>query len=270
MLFQKETKIRDMANQPVTLQHTINTDFLPYGLEMPYRIIAENKLVQVEKYDSTPTLTSTSTYSYDGFGRRVKKSVDGTVTFYVYDNEDVRFETDELGNIIAEYTHGSWIDEPLAMRRNGANYYYHVNGLGSITALTDSSKTVVQTYTYDSFGQIISQTGTITNPYTYTAREYDEKTGMYYYRARYYDAKMGRFISEYPILKPLNSITLGLGQPVNQNIWMLSFLLTKSQCLHPYVYVTNNPIMYSDDLGRGLIDCLLCGIYAAGCAESEF
>ncbi len=104
-----------MTNQPVTLQHSINTDFLPYGLDMPYRIIDENKLVQVDKYDSTPTLISSSSYSYDGFGRRVKKDVDGTVMFYIYDNEDIRFETDELGTITAEYTHGHGIDAPFGI-----------------------------------------------------------------------------------------------------------------------------------------------------------
>jgi RHS repeat-associated protein len=190
-------------------------------------------LVQVEKYDSTNQLISTISYAYDGFGRRVKKNVNGTITYYIYDNEDIRFETDENGTIIAEYIHGPGIDEPLAMRRDGQNYYYHVNGLGSITALTDSSKVVVQSYVYDSFGQIISQSGNIQNPYTYTAREYDSEIGLYYYRARYYDAYIGRFISEDPILKPLDTITWGLSEPTNQNIWMLPFLLNEIKHLHP-------------------------------------
>ena len=154
----------------------------------------------------------------------MKKDVDGTVTSYIYDMEDIRFETDGVGAITAEYTHGSGIDEPLAMRRAGQNYYYHVNGLGSVTALTDSTKIVVQSYVYDSFGQIISQTGSIQNPYTYTGREYDEETGMYYYRARYYDANMGRFINEDPIGF--------LGGDVNL-----------------YAYVGNNPVNWIDPLG---------------------
>ncbi len=235
MLLQKEAKTREMLNQSHLLQNRIDTEFTPIGLDMPYRIIAENKLVQIDKYDSTPTLISSSTYSYDGFRRRVKKDVDGTVTFYIYDNEDIRFETDELGNITAEYVHGSGIDEPLAMRRGGTNYYYHVNGLGSITALTDSSKAVVQSYVYDSFGQIILQTGSITNPYTYTAREYDSETGLYYYRARYYDAKMGRFISEDPI---------GIKGGINL-----------------YAYTGNNPINFTDPFGLLTVwpgKCLEC------------
>ena len=184
---------------------------------------AENKLVQVDKYNSTPTLISSVSYAYDGFGRRVKKSVNGVVMFYVYDNEDIRFETDGVGAIIAEYTHGPGIDEPLAMRRSGSNYYYHSNGLGSITALTNSTKAVVQSYVYDSFGQIISQTGSITNPYTFTGREYDPETGLYYYRARYDDARVGRFISEDPI---------GLAGGINL-----------------YSYVHSNPVNFVDPWG---------------------
>jgi RHS repeat-associated protein len=109
------------------------------------------------------------------------------------------------------------------MRRNGENYYYHVNGLGTVTALTDSSRTIAQSYVYDSFGKIISHSGNVENPYTYTAREHDAETGLYYYRARYYDAGIGRFISEDPI---------GIDGGINL-----------------YLYVQNNPVNYVDPFG---------------------
>ena len=54
-------------------------------------------------------------------------------------------------------------------------------------------------YVYDSFGNLTASTGTITNPFQYTGREFDSETGLYYYRARYYDLSIGRFISEDPI-----------------------------------------------------------------------
>lgn len=40
--------------------------------------------------------------------------------------------------------------------------------------------------------------GSLTNPFQYTAREFDSETSLYYYRARYYDPTVGRFISEDP------------------------------------------------------------------------
>ena len=71
--------------------------------------------------------------------------------------------------------------------------------LGSVTSLSNSAGVLANTYTYDSFGKLTASTGTIVNPFQYTAREFDQETGAYYYRARYYDQNLGRFISEDPL-----------------------------------------------------------------------
>src|SRR3989441_12698088 len=88
------------------------------------------------------------------------------------------------------------MDEPLAMYRGGAGYVYHADGLGSIGGLTDANGNIAAAYTYDSFGNLTGSTGTVTNPYRYTAREFDTETGIYYYRARYYLPGGGRVASE--------------------------------------------------------------------------
>jgi len=66
--------------------------------------------------------------------------------------------------------------------------------------MTDVSGNIVQSYSYDSYGNILS-TGSqsFVQPYADTGREYDPETGFYYYRARYYNPMAGRFISEDPI-----------------------------------------------------------------------
>ncbi len=84
------------------------------------------------------------------------------------------------------------------MERNSQSYFLHADGLGSITHITDQNKTLVQSYSYDSFGHQTPTTG-FRNSITYTAREWDKETGLYYYRARYYDPLEGRFISKDPI-----------------------------------------------------------------------
>jgi RHS repeat-associated protein len=71
-----------------------------------------------------------------------------------------------------------------------------VDGLGSVTSLSNSAGALANTYTYDSFGKVTASTGSITNPFQYTAREFDSETNLNYYRARYYCTSVGRFLNE--------------------------------------------------------------------------
>lgn len=122
-------------------------------------------------------------------------------TIYIYDNEDILLELDSSNNIIARYTHGPGIDEPLVMEKGGALFFYHADGLGSITEITDSTGALKQQYTYSSFGKIESQLDpNFVQPYTFTAREFDPETGLHFYQARYYDSNTGRFTSEDPLV----------------------------------------------------------------------
>lgn len=84
------------------------------------------------------------------------------------------------------------------MDRDGSYYYFHADGLGSVTAITDSSATPVQTYSYDSFG-VPKQTTTFRNSFMYVGKEYDSETGLTEMGARYYDPREGRFVSKDPV-----------------------------------------------------------------------
>ena len=172
----------------------------------------------------------TLSFKYDPFGRRIEKQVSDTAstvtTTYVYDGENIVFTTvnDGTATTTSHYVHGPGIDEPLAMVVNGQSSYYHADGLGSIVALTDAAKNVIQRYGYDSFGMVTAENPEFGNFYAFTGREWDRELGLYYYRARYYDPMEGRFISRDPI---------GFaGGDVNT-----------------YGYVGNNPINYTDPLG---------------------
>ena len=155
------------------------------GAVTQYEYDAENRLVRV----ASPS--NTANYRYDGLGRRVEKEVIAgttTTTRYVYDNEDILLELNSSNQIVARYTHGPGIDEPLIMEKGGASFFYHADGLGSITEMTDSAGTLKQRYAYSSFGKIESQLDpNFVQPYTFTSREFDAETGLYYYRARTYD-----------------------------------------------------------------------------------
>jgi RHS repeat-associated protein len=154
----------------------------------------ENRLVS-----AVVTGTGTVTFKYDPFGRRVYKSSPNFTGIFAYDGYNLIDTMNSSGSVVAGYTQTQNIDEPLAEVRSGGNSYYEADGLGSITSLSSSTRAVANTYTYDSFGNVTNFTGTLSNPFRYTGREFDSETGVYYYRARYYESSSGRFMSEDPI-----------------------------------------------------------------------
>jgi RHS repeat-associated protein len=103
---------------------------------------------------------------------------------------------------VATCWHGTQVvpaDEQLAVLRSRTTTYYEQDALESVTSLTSSSGSVAGTYSYDSFGNLSASTGTVTNPFRYTGREWDSEVGLYSYRERVYDPSVGRFVSEDPI-----------------------------------------------------------------------
>ncbi len=71
--------------------------------------------------------------------------------------------------------------------------YYGLDGHGSVRFLTNPNGAVSDTYDYDAFGNLISQTGTTVNNYLFAGEQFDSALGIYYNRARYYDQRQGRF-----------------------------------------------------------------------------
>src|SRR3989338_1074536 len=168
-----------------------------------YQYDYENRLIGVTGYKPNCSAI-TSSYKYDPFGRRIEKSItddSGTkTTKYLYDREDILYEYSAAGSIITRYIHGPGIDEPLAMARGSNIYYYHADGLGSITNITNSLGNIIQSIRYNSFGNITAISNPLLiQPYAYTGREYDIESGFYYLRNRYYDPRTGRFITKDPI-----------------------------------------------------------------------
>ena len=170
-------------------------------------------------------------YKYDPLGRRTEKSVNGSPLRYVYDNEDIIAILDGDNALTAAFTHGPGIDEPLIMTRpDGADYFYHADGLGSIVALTDDKGETAQTIKYQSYGKpvtVLYDQAAAGNPYYFTARELDAETGLYYYRARYYDWLRGAFTQEDPIgaaIPAQNRFLYAGGNPiVNRDAYGLFF-----------------------------------------------
>jgi len=85
--------------------------------------------------------------------------------------------------------------------------YYHHDGLGSTVALTEGTGNVVESYTYDVYGQPsflsatyqLLPTSSVTNRFLFTGREYLAELALYDYRHRFYSPSLGRFLQTDPI-----------------------------------------------------------------------
>nr|WP_320023958.1 RHS repeat-associated core domain-containing protein [uncultured Acetobacterium sp.] len=117
---------------------------------------------------------------------------------------------------------------------NGSDYYYIRNIQNDIIGIVDAAGTIVVNYLYDSWGKLISITGSLKdtvglkNPFRYRGYYYDTETGFYYLNSRYYDPEVGRFINP--------DIIMGAGDkdPMAYNL---------------FLYCNNNPVNRQDPSG---------------------
>ena len=187
-----------------------------------------------EESSSKTAVGSGVSFKYDPFGRRIYKSSSAGTSIFAYNYDNLIEETNASGSVVTRYTQGENIDEPLAMLRSSATSYYDADGIGSITSLSNGTGTISQTYGYDAFGKQTSSSGSLTNPFQFTGREFDSETSLYFNRARYYDPQTGRFLTEDPI---------GFDGGINF-----------------YAYVLNNPASFVDPFGLKLCKVFLPGL----------
>ena len=215
-----------------------------------------DELVSVSRHAS-PTMGAAAdlavTWRYDALGRRAAEerrdgagAVTGAKTF-LHDGEHVAVEADVDGTGLAtaprRFSHTDGTDDIAAITLaagagpvsptaqatgvnapSAASYYYSTDHQGSVRAVTDDMGTVVNSYSYDSYGNPETAVEALAQPLRYTGREYDAATGLYHYRARAFDPSTGRFLQEDPI-------------------WF------EAGDLNVYRYTWNNPTNWTDPSG---------------------
>jgi RHS repeat-associated protein len=245
----------------------------PDGLTV-YTWDHSNQLVQIELANGT-----VAKYKYDPLGRRIEKSVGGVTTAYLYDLSSILLELDSDGAMVARYTHGpGGVDLPVMMERGGQTYFYHQDGQANVTHVTDSAGNPACSYSYDSFGRIVTtstaaascQGSSVANPFAFAGREYDSESGLYHMRARYYDPSLGRFLSADPLdvanlLLAGQNRRAGLALLPSASAALVRYpglqALRNPQQLNLYSYALNNPLAHRDPSG------LTCGVYVMMGAE---
>ena len=150
-------------------------------------------------YDQASRLTSVSGgigYSYDGDGLRARKTVDGTITRFVWERSGNLPLLLQDGDTSYIYGPG---DRPIEQITDEAATYLLADQHGSTRLLTDDAGVVVGRYGYDAWGNVTGHTGTATTPLQYDGQYTDSESGLIYLRARSYDPTTGQFMTRDPL-----------------------------------------------------------------------
>jgi RHS repeat-associated protein len=193
---------------------------------------------QLSSRSSSPD-GSTVTYRYDALGRRVEQSSSAGTTRYVNLGANVVAEYDGTNTLRATYLtslgQSGLPGMPLEVSVGSATSYPLVDGVGSVTALTDASGAIGSAFAYTAYGV---PSGASSGTYAYGTYAYDSATGLFYARARYYDPAAGRFLSEDP-----------------------------KTSIDGYAYANGSPVEWSDPSGQASVRALVC---AGACVFSLF
>jgi RHS repeat-associated protein len=136
-------------------------------------------------------------FDYDAHGLRTKKSFNGIVTQYEWENGRLLSET-RPGGVKLEYL--CLGDQVIGFETTGVKYYYRKSLQGDVTHVYHENGTCVAEYNYtDAWGEhdIVWSVGGMAelNPIRYRSYYYDTESQLYYLKSRYYDAEVGRFIN---------------------------------------------------------------------------
>ena len=191
------------------------------------------------QYGNRLTKFGTTTFAYDGAGRRVGK---GNIAF-TYDSD---------GRLLKQSNGLEFIYDNsgvIGLKYSGNTYFYRRDCQGNIIALIDNNGAVVVEYKYDAWGNHEAEVASEyyvalanLNPFRYRGYYFDEETGLYYLQTRYYDPVVGRFISRDSI----------------------EYADPETICgLNLYAYCGNNPVMNVDPTGTFILSLIIAAVIGA-------
>ena len=161
-------------------------------------------------------------YAYDALGRRVSTTTqEGTVRHVYDDSWQCIADIDENGNVLRSYVWGEGIDKLLAVSIGGNVYYPLTDIQGTVWGYVDSQNNVVARWTYDAWGNVLSEFCAVPSlasvRYRFQGREWSAVTGLINFRFRWYDPVTGRWISKDTIglSGGLNLYLLSENSPIN-------------------------------------------------------
>jgi RHS repeat-associated protein len=187
------------------------------GVTTNYTYDDDNRLVAV----SDPV--GTWAYEYDALGNRVASTRNGQTTRHVFDSVDQIAEYDGAGLLLTHYAHGLGLVSQTGASGQARFYDHEANG--NVVGLTDPTGAYANKYSYLPFGNSLSSSETVANPFKFVGQwgVVSGSPGLNFMRNRDYDPNHGRFVQADPI-----------GAAADLNL---------------YRYADNDPISFSDPSG---------------------
>jgi RHS repeat-associated protein len=180
-----------------------------------------NRLTEELIKTSGGTTVQDDKFTYDVENRRIgKNTLSGGQSWTGYDGDNPYADFNSSGSLTYRYLYGDAIDFLISrVDTSGVPMWYLTDNLGSVREDVNTSGSILDSITYDSYGNILSESSPSSGDrFKFTRREWDSEIGLYYYRSRYYSPTDGRFISEDPLSSAagdLNLFRYVRNQPVN-------------------------------------------------------
>ena len=185
-----------------SLTYDANGNVLTYG-NMEFEWTNGRVLSQITVNPEDPNDTADIySYTYDESGIRTSKTVNGTTTYFTTRDGVVLSQTDGTNTLYFQYDNR---DVPVGFQLNGTQYFYLTNQMGDVIGITDSAGSLIATYTYGAWGEVLAITPATSgssaqlaianaNPLRYRGYYWDAETGYYYLQSRYYSSLLARFM----------------------------------------------------------------------------
>lgn len=165
----------------------------PDGSRWRYAWSADGQLRAVRGPDDREV-----TFAYDPLGRRVRKSINGQTTRFVWDGDAVVHEVRDDASCV------TWLTEPhthapVARVEGDARWSVVTDHLGTPEALLDEAGQIAWQAQLDLYGVARTDVAQVPCPWRWPGQYEDPETGLYYNRFRYYDPEAGQYISPDPL-----------------------------------------------------------------------
>ena len=180
---------------------------------------------------------TTLSFAYNDAGLRTEKTVNGSTRRYIWNSSQLMAD---VGVSDAFYFHYSSGGELIGYTYKTAEAETECilvkNQQGDVERVISADGTILASYTYDAWGNVLTSEGSLaaSNPIRYRGYYFDTETSLYYLQSRYYNPAVGRFVNG-------DSLLNGKAGTIGFNL---------------FSYCGNNPLKHVDPSGYFFSDIL--------------